>query len=231
MTLRETKKHRTRERLVTTALALFAERGPGAVTVDELCARAEVSKRTFFRYFPGKEAVALAPLTDLWSGFLDTLRAPGAREGAVVRVLTDTLDETLAGMPEDWAGRAVTCLGLIDRDASLDAASRSVCLRTSRAVAEALSDPGHEPDGAAASDREPGEPVASGPDSGRPVAPGPGEEPATGDAVLGVELTLTGFLAVQREWVEHGDAATVDLLRELTATVPARLDAALARRL
>ncbi|MGC0403706.1 AcrR family transcriptional regulator [Streptomyces sp. SAI-126] len=59
-TLRERKKHRTREALLRVAIELFTTRGYERTTVDDIADSVGVSQRTFFRYFAGKEDAALA---------------------------------------------------------------------------------------------------------------------------------------------------------------------------
>ncbi|MEV0404158.1 TetR family transcriptional regulator [Actinoallomurus sp. NPDC050550] len=93
--LRERKKQRTHRAISEAAIALFLERGFTRVSVAEVAAAAEVSKRTLFAYFPTKEDLVVhrfadheteaarvvrarpagtTPLTALREHFLDGLR-------------------------------------------------------------------------------------------------------------------------------------------------------------
>lgn len=57
--LRERKKAKTRAAIQAHALRLFRTRGYDETTVEMICAAAEVSEATFYRYFPAKHDVVL----------------------------------------------------------------------------------------------------------------------------------------------------------------------------
>lgn len=76
--LRERKKHRTRETIVTVALELFAERGYPGTTVNDIAEAAEVSKATVFAYFPSKEEIVFADTAPLRAELFHELKQRSA---------------------------------------------------------------------------------------------------------------------------------------------------------
>ncbi|MEU1459188.1 TetR family transcriptional regulator [Streptomyces sp. NPDC005727] len=79
-TLRDRKKRRTREALLRAALELFTTQGYERTTVDEIAEAVDVSQRTFFRYFAGKEEVAFAVQDMTEALFVEAVRARPAHE-------------------------------------------------------------------------------------------------------------------------------------------------------
>ena len=65
MSLRERKKQRTRRLLIDAAVDLCLKQGYDNTTVEQISAVADVSTRTFSRYFATKDAVFIAVLDDL----------------------------------------------------------------------------------------------------------------------------------------------------------------------
>ncbi|SDO21515.1 transcriptional regulator, TetR family [Streptomyces sp. cf386] len=79
-TLRERKKQRTRDALLRTALELFTTQGYENTTVDDIAEAVDVSQRTFFRYFAGKEEAALAVQGITVAHFLEAVRERPSHE-------------------------------------------------------------------------------------------------------------------------------------------------------
>ena len=128
--LRERKRLRTRHALAATALRLFSEKGFDATTLDELVDEVEVSRSTFFRAFPTKEAVAIEAETELWSRFLVML-ADRALSGTVLDELRDALTDAANALDPDWDRRYVATRRLITRlDALISCSTPDAGVRT-----------------------------------------------------------------------------------------------------
>ncbi len=64
---RERKKTQTRDSLLAAARKLFDEQGYAATTVQQIAGEADVSERTFFRYFDAKEELLLPELESVFA--------------------------------------------------------------------------------------------------------------------------------------------------------------------
>ena len=143
--LRERKKLETRRRLRQVALALFAERGFSNVTAEEIAEAADVSTRTFFNYFPSKEAVLLSADPGRLQAVREaiTAAAPGVPAIEVLhQALTVWAREAVAevaelgGNPADWLARFKEAWA----DLHLRAAQAARLEATERTIAEALAE-------------------------------------------------------------------------------------------
>lgn len=91
-TLRERKRDRTRKALLEAAADLFERQGYDGTTIADLAAAADIGTRTFFSYFPSKEAL-LFPEGDT--------RVEAARAAIAARRPTDRpVDVLLRGLHE-----------------------------------------------------------------------------------------------------------------------------------
>ncbi|PDP85649.1 TetR family transcriptional regulator [Glycomyces fuscus] len=116
--LRERKKLRTRRVLADTALRMFLERGFDETTLEDLVATAEVSVRTFFRYYSSKEEVAMAAEGELWQAYaaeVERLRITGP----VLPHLRDCYVDAVRSLSEDWTERYLGTRGLAARTPAL----------------------------------------------------------------------------------------------------------------
>ncbi|MDY7099663.1 MAG: TetR family transcriptional regulator [Actinomycetota bacterium] len=99
-TLRERKKREARRRFQRTALALFEERGFEDVTVDDIAERADMSRSTFFRYFPTKEDVLVGRGDEQLDELRVALEARPADE-PILRALRHAVQAMVAGYEDE----------------------------------------------------------------------------------------------------------------------------------
>ncbi len=78
--LRQRHTDRTRDAIVAAAFELFASKGYAETTIDEIAERADVAARTFFRYFPAKEAALFHGPEEQVADAVAKLRARPATE-------------------------------------------------------------------------------------------------------------------------------------------------------
>jgi AcrR family transcriptional regulator len=112
--LRERKKLATRRQLRRVVLELVAERGLANVTVEDIAEAADVSPRTFFNYFPSKEAALFGGDPSRADELRDRVATamPGESALSALRVVLAQDAETMAdelralgGDPADWLRR------------------------------------------------------------------------------------------------------------------------------
>jgi AcrR family transcriptional regulator len=84
---RDRKKNETRQALREAAHRLFAEKGFAQTTIDDITEAADVSRRTFFRYYDSKDDLLRSDVADLLPVMLAALRARPADEPPLAAIL------------------------------------------------------------------------------------------------------------------------------------------------
>lgn len=83
---------RTRERILAHAGRVFAEQGFRKATVEKLCADLSMSKRTFYRHFPGRDSLVEELVTERLSRYLPLILENLASDRPVDKILKAHFD-------------------------------------------------------------------------------------------------------------------------------------------
>ena len=141
--LRERKKQRTREQIIEAAMGLFAERGYQATTIADIATAADVAPRTFFSYFPSKEAVVFHNVDRELDGLASALRDRLPGETAF-----DALRRWIDAMFDGWMAeedQALLRKRLCREDEGLANFEGGVMARMHELLLEAIADDLDEP--------------------------------------------------------------------------------------
>ncbi|MFJ6325583.1 MULTISPECIES: TetR family transcriptional regulator [unclassified Rhizobium] len=132
---RERKRRQTRERIETTALKLFLDRGFDTTTIEDITEAADVSKRSFFDYFPSKEDV-VAAWQDGFSGELVAAVAAQPADASLVDVIEAAVKAALHAAISDPQHLAIAVL--IHDTPALRARDQLKYAKLERKLADAL---------------------------------------------------------------------------------------------
>ncbi|ETD33919.1 TetR family transcriptional regulator [Williamsia sp. D3] len=140
--LRERKKVQTRDRLIAAALKLCDEQGFETTTVDQISDAADISPRTFNRYFATKEDVVLAPVEDMIVAMADSLDAQ-PRTGNEIEALINAQVQILGGQCPVGSvdlSRFETMNRIIQNAPSVNARSMELGDRKFRSIADKIAE-------------------------------------------------------------------------------------------
>lgn len=133
---REQKKAEVRDALVQAADALFVEQGYEGTTVDQIAERAGVSRRTFFRYFPSKEAIAFPRAEERRDAFRMLLEERFAEQDALPAVRAACLE--VGKMMVSTADEELRRQKVVDASPTLLAADLEIYRAWEQVIAEAV---------------------------------------------------------------------------------------------
>jgi AcrR family transcriptional regulator len=134
MSLRESKKLRTRREIADAAMRLFATRGFDRVTVAEVAEAADVSEKTVFNYFPTKEDLFFDEVPQREEALREAIR--GRRPGD--SILTSLHRLQSAECPRMCSPGFAVFARIIEESHALQAKELEVLARFSAALAETI---------------------------------------------------------------------------------------------
>lgn len=129
----------SREKILTTAISLFSERGFAGTSVADVCARAGVVKTAVYWHFDSKEGLLEAALERVASTWIEEIRASVQQVGG----LDARLDRFISGLRWLVLERGETLaliLGAILERAEVDDARRESLRRIVMQAREAIAD-------------------------------------------------------------------------------------------
>jgi AcrR family transcriptional regulator len=145
MGLRERKKEQTRRAIEDAAFRLFEDRGYAATTVADIAEAADIAPRTFFGYFPSKEAVVFGDFDETF-GSLETRLRDRPDSETTFEALRGWIGDLIAA-EKDEDDRDAVRRRLIACTDQLAAYERTIMGRFERLVAESVArDLGDDPD-------------------------------------------------------------------------------------
>ena len=132
--LRQRKKDSSRRAIEDAAWDLFSEQGYEETSINDIAERANVAPRTFFRYFPTKEAVLYPQFEELLRLVRDEFRRRPSDE-PVINSLFESF-EVLSGSLEGGASRARERMAMMKRPGRHPPGTEYFRTRLSEATAE-----------------------------------------------------------------------------------------------
>lgn len=121
-----------RDRALSAAAALLNESGPGAVTIEAVANRAQVSRPTIYRHWPNAQALAMAAL------LADGAPDQKVGDGSALAALRDLLGHVAARFATRRGLQAARMAAAADGDSEVGKAFRSHVMLSSRAEGAAL---------------------------------------------------------------------------------------------
>ena len=132
--LRARKKDSSRRAIEDAAWELFAEKGYEETSINDIAERADVAPRTFFRYFPTKEAVMYPQFEQLLQSVRDEFHKRPADEPVITSLFESF--EVLAGSLEGEATRTRERLEMMKRPGQHPPGTEYFRTRLAEATAE-----------------------------------------------------------------------------------------------